>query len=176
MFYVTVTTQHVSVPHRPLTCVQWQPALAVGDVVRRMRFLVGHWFVPLAHSDSGRPVLKREAVTFRDHWPRTSPRSCPHPQVPDPEAASPHAALTLKQTAEVCRARQMHGRSRLQDSIRGLSPPPQWSATILDVGAGQAKTWLKKETKKVKSKNWENKRWISKCKNGSPNAKKEGFK
>lgn len=44
--------------HRPLTCVQRQPALAVRDVVRRVRLLIGHWLIPLAHSDSGRPVLE----------------------------------------------------------------------------------------------------------------------
>lgn len=40
-----------------VTCVQRQPALAVRDVVRRVRLLIGHWLIPLAHSDSGRPVL-----------------------------------------------------------------------------------------------------------------------
>lgn len=40
-----------------IPCVQRQPALAVGDVVRRVRLLVGHWLVPFAHTDSGRAIL-----------------------------------------------------------------------------------------------------------------------
>lgn len=43
-------------PARP-TCVRRQPALAVGDVVRRVRLLVRHGLVALGHAHSRRPVL-----------------------------------------------------------------------------------------------------------------------
>lgn len=83
-----------------LTCVQRQPALAVCNVVGGVRLLVAHRLVPLGHADSRRPVLGAKVRS-------RSCRAQPPWQPPDPPAA-----LTLAQTAEVCRARQAQGSSR----------------------------------------------------------------
>lgn len=90
-----------------LTCVQRQPALSVCDVVRSVRLLVAHRLVPLGHADSRRPVL---GAKVRSRGGRAQPPS------PTPD---PPAALTLAQTAEVCRARQAQGSARLQASTCG---------------------------------------------------------
>ena len=47
-------------PARGRTGVQGQPALAVGDVMGRMRLLVGDGFVPLPHAHPGGPRLQWE--------------------------------------------------------------------------------------------------------------------
>lgn len=91
--------------------MQRLPPLAVRDVVRRVRLLVGHGLVPLAHSDPGRPVLgaKRGRDSARQLPPPTpAPAGPPGPQGP--------AALTLAQTADVCRTRQAQSSPRLQAS------------------------------------------------------------
>lgn len=96
---------------RALTCVQRLPPLAVRDMVRRVRLLIGHGFVPLAHSDPGRSVLgaKRGRDSARQLQPPTPAPTGP-PGLPGP------AALTLAQTADECRTRQAQSSPRLQAS------------------------------------------------------------
>lgn len=91
-----------------LTCVLRQPALSVCDVVRGVRLLVAHRLVPFGHADSGRPVLGTKVQS----------RGAAEPSPPW-QPRDPPAALTLAQTAEVCRARQAQGSSRLQASTCG---------------------------------------------------------
>ena len=65
--------------------MQRQPPLAVSDVMRRMRFLVGHWLVPLAHSDSGRPVLGADRGGMQgvpDAWQIPAPGQHQRPEPP----------------------------------------------------------------------------------------------
>lgn len=50
--------------------------------------------------------------------PPSARPAAPGPRPPGPQAPAP-AVLTLAQTAEVCRARQVQGSSRLQDSTCG---------------------------------------------------------
>lgn len=93
-----------------LTCVQRQPALSVRDVVRGVRLLVAHGLVPLGHADPRRPVLGAKGPS----WGSRAQRA---PATPQPAGRPP--ALTLAQTAEVCRARQAPGSSRLHASTCG---------------------------------------------------------